>query len=230
MKYGGLTSEDALKLVTINPAKQLRLDHRMGSIEAGKDADVVIWTGHPLSTYSRVETTFVDGEPVFDRTTDLANRAALALRGAIAQRGRSATSSSRVSFRAVDSGTTIELDARDPAVVIGDPVRLQQVAMNLVLNALDAVAGGARKVVRVSVECVEGMAELRVADSGPGIPPEAAEKLFLPYFSTKRRGTGLGLAIVSRIISEHEGTIRAEENRPTGALFVIELPVERTGV
>jgi imidazolonepropionase-like amidohydrolase len=78
MKYGGMSEEEALKLCTINPAKQLRLDHRMGSIEAGKDADVVIWTGHPLSTYSRVETTFVDGEVVFDRTADLAHREAMA--------------------------------------------------------------------------------------------------------------------------------------------------------
>jgi imidazolonepropionase-like amidohydrolase len=78
IKYGGMSEEEALKLCTINPAKQLRLDHRMGSIEAGKDADVVIWTGHPLSTYSRVETTFVDGEPLFDRATDLAHREAMA--------------------------------------------------------------------------------------------------------------------------------------------------------
>src|SRR5437016_12301925 len=78
MKYGGMSEEEALKLCTINGAKILRLDHRMGSIETGKDADVVIWTGHPLSTYSRVETTFVDGEIVFDRTADLAHREALA--------------------------------------------------------------------------------------------------------------------------------------------------------
>jgi imidazolonepropionase-like amidohydrolase len=78
MKYGGLTEEEAEKLCTLNAAKQLRLDHRMGSIDAGKDADVVIWTGHPLSAYSRVETTFVDGEMVFDRQHDLAARAALA--------------------------------------------------------------------------------------------------------------------------------------------------------
>jgi imidazolonepropionase-like amidohydrolase len=78
MKYGGMSEEEALKLCTINPAKQLRLDHRMGSIEVGKDADVVIWTGHPLSTYSRVETTFVDGEPLFDRAADLAHREAMA--------------------------------------------------------------------------------------------------------------------------------------------------------
>ncbi|HET7102005.1 MAG TPA: ATP-binding protein, partial [Terriglobia bacterium] len=62
--------------------------------------------------------------------------------------------------------------------------------------------------------------------SGPGIPLEAKERLFLPFFSTKRRGTGLGLAIVSRIVSEHNGTIRVEENRPLGTKFIIELPVE----
>ncbi|HUR83459.1 MAG TPA: amidohydrolase [Thermoanaerobaculia bacterium] len=76
MKYGGLTEEEALRLNTINPAKQLRLDHRIGSIEVGKDADVVIWTGHPLSVYSRVETTFIEGEVVFDRRQDLARREA----------------------------------------------------------------------------------------------------------------------------------------------------------
>lgn len=77
MKYGGISEEEALKLCTINPARQLRLDKRMGSIEVGKDADVVIWTGHPLSTYSRVETTFIEGEVVFDRARDLQQREAM---------------------------------------------------------------------------------------------------------------------------------------------------------
>jgi imidazolonepropionase-like amidohydrolase len=77
MKYGGVSEDDALRLCTINPAKQLRLEHRLGSIEAGKDADVVIWTGHPLSTYSRVETTFIEGEVVFDRARDLQQREAM---------------------------------------------------------------------------------------------------------------------------------------------------------
>ncbi|HEX8408695.1 MAG TPA: amidohydrolase family protein [Thermoanaerobaculia bacterium] len=76
MKYGGITEEEALKLCTINAARQLRLDKRLGSIEVGKDADVVIWTGHPLSTYSRVETTFIEGEVVFDRAQDLQQREA----------------------------------------------------------------------------------------------------------------------------------------------------------
>jgi len=78
MKYGGLSEEEALKLCTLNGAKQLRLDHRIGSIDVGKDADIVIWTAHPFSTYARVETTLVDGEILFDRTRDLAARKQLA--------------------------------------------------------------------------------------------------------------------------------------------------------
>src|SRR5207244_1982802 len=78
MKYGGLSEEEALELCTLNGAKQLRLDHRLGSIEVGKDADLAIWTGHPFSTYSRVDTTLVDGEIVFDRQRDLELRKELA--------------------------------------------------------------------------------------------------------------------------------------------------------
>jgi len=74
MKYGGLTEDEALRLCTINPARQLRLDHRIGSIEVGKDADLAIWTGHPLSTYSRVDMTFIEGQIYFDRQQDLARR------------------------------------------------------------------------------------------------------------------------------------------------------------
>ncbi|MEP6946988.1 MAG: amidohydrolase [Acidobacteriota bacterium] len=69
-KYGGVPEEDALKMITINPAKQLGIDKRTGSIEVGKDGDVVIWTGHPFSVYSRVETTIVEGEVLFDRSKD----------------------------------------------------------------------------------------------------------------------------------------------------------------
>ena len=64
-----------------------------------------------------------------------------------------------------------------------------------------------------------------VADSGCGVSPEDKEKLFLPYFSTKNRGTGLGLAIVNHIVAEHNGHIRVEDNKPTGARFTVEIPV-----
>ncbi|MGV3614897.1 MAG: amidohydrolase family protein [Fimbriimonas sp.] len=67
MRFGGLSEEQALRLVTINPAKQLGIDHRTGSIEVGKDADLVIWDGHPLSVYSRVNTTIIEGEVMFQR-------------------------------------------------------------------------------------------------------------------------------------------------------------------
>jgi signal transduction histidine kinase len=82
--------------------------------------------------------------------------------------------------------------------------------------------------VRTALSPDRDLVELVVADSGPGIPAEAKERLFLPSFSTKKRGTGLGLAIVSRIVAEHQGSIRAEENQPIGTRFVIELPVERS--
>lgn len=77
MRYGGLTEEQALKLVTINPAIQLGIQDRVGSLEVGKDADLAIWNGHPLSVYSRVDTTFIDGDVFFDRQQDLARRAEL---------------------------------------------------------------------------------------------------------------------------------------------------------
>jgi imidazolonepropionase-like amidohydrolase len=74
IKYGGLTEDEALRTATLNPAMQLGIDHRVGSIDVGKDADLVIWNGHPLSTYSRVDTTFIEGEIYFDRERDLQMR------------------------------------------------------------------------------------------------------------------------------------------------------------
>jgi imidazolonepropionase-like amidohydrolase len=68
--WGGLSEDEALALVTINPAKQLRIDHRVGSIQAGKDADVVIWTHHPLSTYAIVDRVYIDGTMYYDRLAE----------------------------------------------------------------------------------------------------------------------------------------------------------------
>ena len=74
MRYGELSEVEALKLITWNPAFQLGIHGRVGSIETGKDADIAIWNGHPLSVYARVDTTFVDGEILFDRERDLGRR------------------------------------------------------------------------------------------------------------------------------------------------------------
>jgi imidazolonepropionase-like amidohydrolase len=78
VKFGGLTDDQAMRLVTINPARQLGIDTRVGSIEVGKDADLVIWSAHPLSTYAVAETTYVDGAVMFDRAADIARRDTLA--------------------------------------------------------------------------------------------------------------------------------------------------------
>jgi imidazolonepropionase-like amidohydrolase len=77
MKFGGLTHDEALKLITINPAIQLGIDKRVGSIEVGKDADLVVYDRDPLSAYAVVQKTLVDGRVLFDRDKDLAGRAAL---------------------------------------------------------------------------------------------------------------------------------------------------------
>jgi len=74
MRYGGLTEEEALKTITLNPAIQLGIDSRTGSIDVGKDADVVVWSAHPLSVYSHAMQTFVEGELLFDRQADIARR------------------------------------------------------------------------------------------------------------------------------------------------------------
>ena len=74
MKYGGLTETEALSTITINPAKQLKIENRVGSIEVGKDADMVIYDQHPLSTFAKVNKVMIDGQIYFDREKDLADR------------------------------------------------------------------------------------------------------------------------------------------------------------
>ena len=74
-KYGPMTKEDALRFVTINPAIQLGIDNKVGSLESGKDADFVIWNGDPLSMYSVCEQTWIDGKKYFDLTKDREMRA-----------------------------------------------------------------------------------------------------------------------------------------------------------
>jgi cytosine/adenosine deaminase-related metal-dependent hydrolase len=78
VKYGGVSEEDALKMVTLNPAKALHIENKVGSIKAGKDADIVLWSDNPLSIYAVAEKTIVDGVVYFDRTKDAATRKTIA--------------------------------------------------------------------------------------------------------------------------------------------------------
>jgi two-component system nitrogen regulation sensor histidine kinase NtrY len=105
-----------------------------------------------------------------------------------------------------------------------DADQMKRVLINLVDNAIEATEKKGSVVISTEFDRRQGRVRLGVADDGPGIPEEAREKLFVPHFSTKKRGSGLGLAIVSRIVQEHQGTIRVEENPPHGARFVVELP------
>jgi signal transduction histidine kinase len=116
------------------------------------------------------------------------------------------------------------------APVRADAALLRSVIVNLIDNAAEALENAALRQITVSTQLrVESdTIEIAVADTGHGISPQDKDKLFLPHFSTKERGTGLGLAIAARIISEHGGSLRVEDNQPQGSRFIIELPVAET--
>ncbi len=111
--------------------------------------------------------------------------------------------------------------------VQADPDAMKRAIANLVDNAAEAMQNSLLKEIHISTALIgeRDSVEIVVADTGHGVTSEVKEKLFLPYFSTKRRGTGLGLAIVSRIVEDHRGSIRVEENSPVGTRFIVELPL-----
>ncbi|MFZ0921642.1 MAG: ATP-binding protein, partial [Candidatus Acidiferrales bacterium] len=111
-------------------------------------------------------------------------------------------------------------------IIKADAELIRRVIINLVDNAAEALEGATLRTISVSTRITSNgeAIEIEVADTGHGISPEDKDKLFLPHFSTKDRGTGLGLAIASRIVAEHHGTLRVEDNLPSGARFLIRLP------
>ena len=117
--------------------------------------------------------------------------------------------------------------APDLPRVMADAEAIKRAIANLVDNAAEAMQESLVREVQISTALLgsRDAVEIVVADSGHGVSRELKEKLFMPYFSTKRRGTGLGLAIVGRIVEEHRGSIRVEENQPVGARFIVELPI-----
>ncbi|HEU5412078.1 MAG TPA: ATP-binding protein [Candidatus Acidoferrales bacterium] len=118
-----------------------------------------------------------------------------------------------------------EFSASLPAVK-ADAELIRRVIVNLVDNAAEALEGAQLRRITVATRAINNReaVEIEVADTGHGISPEDKDRLFLPHFSTKERGTGLGLAIASRVIAEHHGTLRVEDNVPSGARFLILLP------
>ena len=109
-----------------------------------------------------------------------------------------------------------------------DPEQIRRVLINLFENATDAIDEGG--IIKITTKILEEKKWVRIefSDNGAGISSSDREKLFLPHFTTKKRGTGLGLAIVNRIIIDHNGTIKVQDNYPKGTTFIIDLPYSQT--
>jgi len=116
--------------------------------------------------------------------------------------------------------------APQPPAIRADAPLIRSVIVNLIDNAAEALEASPVRNITVSTRANpdSDFVEIVVADTGHGISPEDKDKLFLPHFSTKDRGTGLGLAIAARIVAEHGGGLRVEDNSPVGSRFILELP------
>jgi signal transduction histidine kinase len=125
-----------------------------------------------------------------------------------------------------DAGLSLDvaIPADLPPLALGAGL-LQQVLVNLLLNALQATPRGGRITLSAEADRREKQALVRVGDSGPGIPREAAEHIFDPFFTTKPHGLGLGLSIVHKIVSNYRGEIRLDPAWTDGAGFIIRLPL-----
>ncbi len=133
-------------------------------------------------------------------------------------------------FKTSQVAVDLELDAQLPPIM-GNPGKLQQVFLNLFLNAKDAMHGGGRLAVGTSCN---GHVSVSITDSGDGISPEHMQRIYDPFFTTKsapkegqRRGTGLGLAVTYGIIQEHAGKIQVESKLGSGTTFLLEFPLVR---
>ncbi len=126
------------------------------------------------------------------------------------------------------NGAHVSLNVPDdlPPVLM-DPLQMKRVLVNVIDNALEALSLEQTQELKISCELARAntMARLTIADTGRGIAADDRERLFTPYFSTRKNGTGLGLAISSRIVADHGGYIGVEPNSPKGTRFIIELPV-----
>jgi len=122
---------------------------------------------------------------------------------------------------------TLALDPRVPTVT-GDPVQLQQVVVNLLVNALDASAASTNPHVTISTEVRGEEVEVAVRDNGSGLTPDVQPHLFESFFTTKPQGLGLGLPIVQSIVERHHGRVRAENADEGGAIFRVTMPGTRS--
>jgi two-component system NtrC family sensor kinase len=120
-----------------------------------------------------------------------------------------------------------DLDPHLPTV-LADADQMRQVVLNIVLNAAEAMVQGGELRVASSADPAAKAVELRISDTGPGIPDEVRARIFEPFFTTKKTGTGLGLAVAYGIIERHHGQIRIESARGKGTTFIVSVPIGGT--
>lgn len=140
------------------------------------------------------------------------------------------TAQKHLKYQAEREGITINFSGTARSSVKGDPEKLHQLFLNILLNAIQALADGGQ----IDVSCNEivekkyKLIRIEIHDNGPGIPEDILQKIFDPFFSTKSQGTGLGLATARAIVAEHDGTIEAASAPGQGTTFRITFPVSRT--
>ena len=109
---------------------------------------------------------------------------------------------------------------------MADPMQMQQILLNIVLNAVDSMPDGGTLDIRTSFDKRDGLIRIEVSDTGRGVSKEHANKIFHPFFTTKPKGTGLGLAISRQLIEQHGGSVTVTPNSPRGSVFRIHLPLK----
>lgn len=131
---------------------------------------------------------------------------------------------SLVKYDCEEKGIRIEIKKEQkPVIVEADITRLKQVILNLVTNAMEVMENGGNLLIQSSL--VEGVVEITIADDGDGISENVKEKIFSPFFTTKKDGTGLGLSISKKIIDEHKGSALSFQSQKNGTVFKITMPV-----
>jgi signal transduction histidine kinase len=113
--------------------------------------------------------------------------------------------------------------------LLADPMQLQQIFMNLFLNAADAMQNGGTLTIETVLRSELKAVEITISDTGTGVDAAAINDIFQPFFTTKAKGTGLGLAITKRLVEENDGEIRFENGAAGGAVFIIQFPAQDEG-